>query len=237
MRTNLAYGVSNSYDFLVNKLGFKNLTYTDSQQVGNMALGGFEKGVTTEEMSAAYADLRQRGHLHQAPYVRPCGGRQRQRGAGERGQVQRGHQEHHGGYHQHLLQEAALNGTGYEAQFSGMHIAGKTGSTNSNKDRYFVGYTPYYSCAVWAGYEHNQHIVASGNPCAAIFRKVIAAELSTIHEIVWTEDGNMMAGYGGCSSAAIRTGTPMMVGYGGFFGDDQNRRAGRAGRMTGHDGR
>ena len=57
VRTNLAYGVSNSYDFLVNKLGFENLTYTDSQQVGNMALGGFEKGVTTEEMAAAFAVL------------------------------------------------------------------------------------------------------------------------------------------------------------------------------------
>ena len=77
-----------------------------------------------------------------------------------------------------LLQEVARVGTGNEAQFSGMHIAGKTGSTNSNKERYFVGYTPYYTCAVWAGYQHNQQIVASGNPCSAIFRKVMSA----IHE-------------------------------------------------------
>ena len=90
----------------------------------------------------------------------------------------------------HLLQEAALNGTGYEAQFSGMHIAGKTGSTNSNKDRYFVGYTPYYSCAVWAGYEHNQRIVASGNPCSAIFRKVMSA----IHEELPDKDFFSCAG-------------------------------------------
>ena len=38
-----------------------------------------------------------------------------------------------------------------------------------------MGYTPYYSCAVWAGYEHNQRIVASGNPCSAVFRKVMSA--------------------------------------------------------------
>ena len=87
-------------------------------------------------------------------------------------------------------EEAALNGTGYEAQFSGMHIAGKTGSTNSNKDRYFVGYTPYYSCAVWAGYEHNQRIVASGNPCSAIFRKVMSA----IHEELPDKDFFSCAG-------------------------------------------
>ena len=40
-------------------------------------------------------------------------------------------------------------GTGGGARFSGMHIAGKTGTTNDNYDRYFTGYTPYYCAAVW----------------------------------------------------------------------------------------
>ena len=175
VRTNLAYGVSNSYDFLVDKLGFENLTYTDSQQVGNMALGGFEKGVTTEEMSAAYAAF-----VNEGVYTKP---RTFIRVEDANGNVVLENEAQStvamknttAAIINHLLQEAALNGTGYEAQFSGMHIAGKTGSTNSNKDRYFVGYTPYYSCAVWAGYEHNQRIVASGNPCSAVFRKVMSA--------------------------------------------------------------
>ena len=178
VRTNLAYGVDRSYEFLVNKLGFENLTYTDSQQVGNMALGGFEKGVTTEEMAAAYAAF-----VNEGVYTKP---RTFVRVEDANGNVILENEAQStvamknttAAIINHLLQEAALNGTGYEAQFSGMHIAGKTGSTNSNKDRYFVGYTPYYSCAVWAGYEHNQRIVASGNPCSAIFRKVMSA----IHE-------------------------------------------------------
>ncbi len=175
VRTNLAYGVTNSYDFLVNKLGFENLTYTDSQQVGNMALGGFEKGVTTEEMAAAYAAF-----INEGVYTKP---RTFIRVEDANGNVILENEAQStvamknttAALINNLLQEAALNGTGYEAQFSGMHIAGKTGSTNSNKDRYFVGYTPYYSCAVWAGYEHNQRIVASGNPCSAVFRKVMSA--------------------------------------------------------------
>ena len=178
VRTNLAYGVDRSYDFLVNKLGFEDLTFTDSQQVGNMALGGFEKGVTTEEMAAAYAAF-----INEGVYTKP---RTFIRVEDANGNVVLENEAQStvamknttAAIINHLLQEAALNGTGYEAQFSGMHIAGKTGSTNSNKDRYFVGYTPYYSCAVWAGYEHNQRIVASGNPCSAIFRKVMSA----IHE-------------------------------------------------------
>ena len=190
VRTNLAYGVDRSYEFLVNKLGFENLTYTDSQQVGNMALGGFEKGVTTEEMAAAYAAF-----VNEGVYTKP---RTFIRVEDANGNVVLENEAQStvamknttAAIINHLLQEAALNGTGYEAQFSGMHIAGKTGSTNSNKDRYFVGYTPYYSCAVWAGYEHNQRIVASGNPCSAIFRKVMSA----IHEELPDKDFFSCAG-------------------------------------------
>ena len=178
VRTNLAYGVDRSYEFLVNKLGFENLTYTDSQQVGNMALGGFEKGVTTEEMAAGFATFVNEG-VYTAPRtfirVEDANGNVILENEAKSTVAMKNTTA---ALMNSLLQEASLQGTGYQAQFPGMHIAGKTGSTNSNKDRYFAGYTPYYSCAVWAGYEHNQRIVASGNPCAVIFQKVMKA----IHE-------------------------------------------------------
>ena len=190
VRTNLAYGVDRSYEFLVNKLGFENLTYTDSQQVGNMALGGFEKGVTTEEMAAGFATF-----VNEGVYTKP---RTFVRVEDANGNVILENEAQSSvamknttaALMNSLLQEASLQGTGYQAQFPGMHIAGKTGSTNSNKDRYFAGYTPYYSCAVWAGYEHNQRIVASGNPCAVIFQKVMKA----IHEDLPDKDFFSCAG-------------------------------------------
>ena len=52
-------------------------------------------------------------------------------------------------------------------------IAGKTGTTNDNFDRYFVGYTPYYCAAVWVGYETPARVQASGNPAAQMFQKVM----------------------------------------------------------------
>ena len=190
VRTNLAYGVTNSYDFLVNKLGFKNLTYTDSQQVGNMALGGFEKGVTTEEMAAGFATFVNEG-VYTAPRtfirVEDANGNVILENEAKSTVAMKNTTA---ALMNSLLQEASLQGTGYQAQFPGMHIAGKTGSTNSNKDRYFAGYTPYYSCAVWAGYEHNQRIVASGNPCAVIFQKVMKA----IHEDLPDKDFFSCAG-------------------------------------------
>lgn len=190
VRINLAYGVDRSYEFLVNKLGFENLTYTDSQQVGNMALGGFEKGVTTEEMAAGFATF-----VNEGVYTKP---RTFVRVEDANGNVILENEAQStvamknttAALMNSLLQEASLQGTGYQAQFPGMHIAGKTGSTNSNKDRYFAGYTPYYSCAVWAGYEHNQRIVASGNPCAVIFQKVMKA----IHEDLPDKDFFSCAG-------------------------------------------
>ena len=57
-----------------------------------------------------------------------------------------------------LLKGVVRSGTGTEAAFSGMTIAGKTGTTSSNYDRYFVGYTPYYTAAVWIGYDRNASI-------------------------------------------------------------------------------
>ena len=54
VRTVEQYGTYKSYTFMVEKLGFTTLTQADSQQSGNMGLGGYEYGVTTEEMAAAY---------------------------------------------------------------------------------------------------------------------------------------------------------------------------------------
>lgn len=37
----------------------------------------------------------------------------------------------------------------------GMPVAGKTGTTSDNRDKWFVGYTPYYVAATWYGYDNN----------------------------------------------------------------------------------
>ena len=46
-------------------------------------------------------------------------------------------------------------GTASDSGIPGQHAAGKTGTTSSTNDRWFVGYTNYYTAAVWTGYERS----------------------------------------------------------------------------------
>ena len=77
-----------------------------------------------------------------------------------------------------ILTNAASYGTGYEASFSGMPVAGKTGTTSDDWDRWFCGYTPYYVAAVWTGYDSPSPISWSGNPSAQTWHDI----MSKIHE-------------------------------------------------------
>ncbi len=168
------YGTSRSYDFMTNKLGFTTLTSQDAQQVGNMGLGGLDRGVTTEEMAAAFAAFANEG-IYTAPRtfvrVEDADGNVILENEAKSSVAMK---DTTAALMNSLLQEVVTAGTGGEGRISGMHVAGKTGTTNNDQDRYFVGYTPYYSCAVWVGYVHNQRIVASGNPAASMWQKVMS---------------------------------------------------------------
>lgn len=53
----------------------------------------------------------------------------------------------------------AEDGTAYGTISAGnIPVAGKTGTTSNYKDIWFVGYTPYYTCSVWGGYDNNENL-------------------------------------------------------------------------------
>ncbi len=78
-------------------------------------------------------------------------------------------------YMNYCLVSATHDGTGSIADLAGMGIttAGKTGTTGDNKDRYYCGYTGYYTAAVWTGFDKPESLGLSFNPSAKLWKKVM----------------------------------------------------------------
>ena len=191
VRTVEELGTYQSYTFMVEKLGFTTLTQADSQQSGNMGLGGYECGVTAEEMAAAYGAF-----VNDGVYTPP---RTFYRVEDSQGNlVCENNKESNVAMKattayiiRQTLKSVITSGTGGEARFSGMTIAGKTGTTDENRDRYFAGFSPYYSAAVWTGYKSNERFSESlGNPSAVLWREV----MRRIHDGLENKDFNSCSG-------------------------------------------
>ena len=187
---NRLYGTAASYNFMTEKLGFTTLTYTDSEQVGNMALGGLQYGTTTEEMAAAFSAF-----VNDGIYTKPRTFERVEMNDGtllidNTSQSHVAMKETTAYLMREMLETVVASGTGTQADFSGQYTAGKTGTTDANRDRYFVGFTPYYCAAVWCGYKSNEEIDISGNPSAALWSSV----MKKVHADLERKDFNKCSG-------------------------------------------
>ena len=183
-----------AYDFLVNNLGFstdhlvvqeeRNGTVFSDIGLAQLALGGLTDGVTTLEMASAYSAF-PRGGL----YIEPRTYTKVERVDPDTGAVTvllDNQAESHAAmkdstawYINTMLQNVVRNGTGTSARFEGMTIAGKTGTTTSRKDLYFVGYSAYYTAAVWSGFDQPERMSSGLQQQSAVTWKKV---MSAIHE-------------------------------------------------------
>lgn len=61
------------------------------------------------------------------------------------------------------MTDVVTKGTGTGIDLGEMPVAGKTGTTSDYRDIWFAGYTPYYTCAVWGGYDNHDILPSGGN--------------------------------------------------------------------------
>lgn len=146
--------------------------------IAPLAMGGLTDGVTTRQMANAFAVFPENGIYREARTYTKVEDSQGNVILDNTRQDEVAVKESTAYYMNSMLQNVVQNGGGTEARLSNMTVAGKTGTTTNKFDRYFVGYTPYYTAAVWVGYEYNERVTASGNPAAQLWKKVMAP----IHE-------------------------------------------------------
>lgn len=176
------------YDYLQN-FGFTTLVeseerngqiFSDIQQ--SLALGGITHGVTNMELNASYATIANGG-----TYIKPKlytkivdhdGNILIDNTAGESRQVIK---ESTAFLLTDAMVDVVTSGTGTSVNFGGMSIAGKTGTTSDYNDVWFAGYTPYYTCTTWTGYDNNAKL-SGKNGERNLANTLWRATMSKIHE-------------------------------------------------------
>ena len=179
-------GVSTCLDFLVDDLKISTLVTDEDNpnydgNYSSICVGGVSEGMTTLEMTAAYAMFGNNGYYFK-PYcyykVTNNDGTETLLTDGD----SKGEQvisESTAGVMRQMLRTVSYSGTGSGNRIPGVDNFCKTGTTSDEKDRWYVGGTPYYVAAVWYGYDKPKEIVGvSGNPAGRIYKEI----MTEIHE-------------------------------------------------------
>lgn len=177
-------GPSLGYDYIRNF----GITTVGIEESGNetLALGGLTNGVTNLELTAAYAAIANGGtYIEPKFYTRVLdhdGNVLLDNTSPESHTVLK---ETTAWLLTNAMQDVMTQGTGSAAYFgSSMAQAGKSGTTTKSRDALFAGYTPYYTCVVWGGYDDND--TQSGEN-TSYPKKIWKSVMSRIHENLESE--------------------------------------------------
>ena len=153
----------------LDNFGFTTLahgTEADTDADGNVwsdanlstALGGVTHGVTNVELGAAFAAIANNGNYIKPVYYTKIldhdGNVLIENTSAERSVIK----DSTAFLLTNAMEDVVRYGTGTACQLDNMPVAGKTGTTEAYNDLWFVGYTPYYTCTVWSGYDNNEKL-------------------------------------------------------------------------------
>lgn len=179
------------------KMGVSSL---DDEKDNNVALaiGGLTYGISPLEMAAAYASVANDG-----TYIEPTFYTKVEDSDGkvvlEPGQKTEKVCSAETAYIIKNLMQSVVNGAdGYGGTASycaikGIDVAAKTGTTNSSKDRWLCGFTNYYACAAWYGFDDPERISFPGtNPAGQLFDGVMTEIHKGLEDSTFKEPENIV---------------------------------------------
>ena len=193
-----------SYSFAKDKMGLSTLVSSYQSNTGEelsdvnlwaLALGSLTRGVTVRSMTAAYASFVNEGVWREArtyTVVKDANGQI----------ILDNTQDSHvamkdmtAWYITDMLETTVQTGTGTAAQLENMTVAGKTGTTSRDFDRWFAGYTPYYTGVVWCGYNDPEEIVLTDsetNPAIVMWKKVMEQVHQNLKNKAFKQPANLV---------------------------------------------
>ena len=142
------------------EMGFSNLDANDKRLPAS--IGGFTNGVSPLEMAKGYATIKNDGGYRNPTCIMKITDADGEviYQADQTASVI--YKENACRQMTNMLQTVITSGTGRGYSLGMMPCAGKTGTTNDNKDGWFVGYTPYYTTSVWVGYDIPKEVPGLG---------------------------------------------------------------------------
>ena len=93
-----------------------------------------------------------------------------------------------------MLRNVAINGTAKNLTITKkFDIAAKTGTSGENKDKWIIGYSPYYVCGVWVGYDTPITMNHAGNYAIEMFDNVMnRAHFNKEQDMFLFNSGNLI---------------------------------------------
>lgn len=180
-------GVQTSVDYL-ERFGITSLVKegpVNDLNLSAMTLGGMSKGISPIELTAAYGALANGGVHVETIYYKTVKNRNGDILLDKTPKQTVVVDENVAYIMTDMLRTTVSNGLSSRAKLSPRNdlipVAGKTGTTNSNMDAWFIGYTPYYVGGIWFGNDINIPL-DQGSSISSQFWQAVMADVHTDYE-------------------------------------------------------
>ncbi len=165
-------GIQNSLDF-IKTLGFSNIDDAKDNSI-TIALGGLTNGTSPLEMAAAYGAIANDGVYIEPTFYTKVVDSDGNTILEPKQEIRTVMSSASAYVVKEILTQPVKSGTATNCSISGMSVAAKTGTTDSDNDKWLCGFTPYYSAAAWYGYDKNEVIRGWGtSPSSQIWASVM----------------------------------------------------------------